>query len=65
MSNVNVFYVIPKKHFWPVFFQGDKIGDVYLRKWLLDKLIANEHEHFLFNKTTSVEAHFAGIFLYI
>ena len=51
---VNVFCAISKNRLYgPFFFEGNVTGDVYLhmlQKWLFDKLIANEHEHFIFKQ---------------
>jgi len=51
---VNVFCAISKNHLHgPFFFEGNVTGDVYLQmlqNWLIDKLIANEHEHFIFQQ---------------
>ena len=49
---VNVFCTISKNHVHgPFFFEGNVTGDVYLQmlqNWLMDELIANEHENFIY-----------------
>ena len=49
---VNVFCSISKNHVHgPFFFEGNVTGDVYLQmlqNWLIDELIANEHEDFIY-----------------
>lgn len=48
---VNVFCAISKNHVHgPSFFEGNVTGDGYLemlQNWLMDELIANEHEYFI------------------
>lgn len=51
---LNVFCAISKNRLYgPFFFEGNVTGDVYLQmlqNWLFDELIANEHEHFIFQQ---------------
>ena len=51
-AKVNVFCAILKNHVHgPFFFEGNVTGDVYLQmlqNWLIDELIANEHEDFIY-----------------
>ena len=51
---VNVFCAISKNHVHvPFFFEGNVTGDVYLhmlQNWLIDELIANEHEDFIYQQ---------------
>ena len=51
---VNVFCAISKNHVHgPFFYEKNITGDVYLQmlqNWLMDKLIANEHEDFIFQQ---------------
>ena len=50
--NVNSFCATSKNHVHgPFFFEGNVAGDVYLQmlqNWLMDELIANEHEDFIY-----------------
>ena len=51
---VNMFCAISKNHVHgPFFFEGKVTGDVYLQmlqNWLIDELIANEHEDFIYQQ---------------
>ena len=51
---VNVFCTISKNHVYdPFFFEGNVTDDVYLQmlqNWLMDELIANEHEDFIYQQ---------------
>ena len=51
---VNVFCAISKNRLYgPLFFEGNVTGDVYLemlQNWLMDELIAHEHEDFIFQQ---------------
>ena len=51
---VNVFCAISKNHVHgPFFFEGNVTGDVYLQmlqNWLMDELIANKHEDFIYQQ---------------
>ena len=51
---VNVFCAIPKNNVHgPFFFEENVTGDVYLQmlqNWLMDELIANEHEDFIYQQ---------------
>ena len=47
---VNVWCHFKKLCSWPMFFEGNVTGNVYLQmlqNWLMDELIANEHEDFI------------------
>lgn len=51
---VNVFCVISKNNFHGQFFlEGNVTGDIYLQmlpNWVIDKLIVNEYQHFIFEQ---------------
>ena len=51
---VNVFCAISKNHIHgPFFFERNVTGDVYLQtlqNWLMDEIIGNEHEDFIFQQ---------------
>ena len=51
---VNVFCAISKSHVHgPFFFEGNVTNDVYLQmlqNWLMNQLIANEHEDFIYQQ---------------
>ena len=53
-SKVNVLCAISKNLVYdPFFFEGNVTGDVYLQmlqNWLIDELIANEHEDFIYQQ---------------
>ena len=61
---VNVFCAISKNHVHgPFFFEGNVTGDVYLQmlqNWLMDELIANEHEDFIYQQDDA-PPHCAGL----
>ena len=61
---VNVFCAILKNHVHgPFFFEGNVSGDVYLQmlqNWLMDELIANEHEDFIYQQD-GAPPHCAGL----
>ena len=54
---VNVICAISKNHVHgPFFFEGNVTGDVYLQmlqNWLMDELIANEHEVFIYQQDSA------------
>ena len=61
---VNMFCAISKNHVHgPFFFEENVTGDVYLQvlqNWLMDELIANEHEDFVYQQD-SAPPHCAGL----
>ena len=61
---MNVFCAISKNHVHgPFFFEGNVTGDVYLQmvqNWLMDELIANEHEDFIYQQN-GAPPHCAGL----
>ena len=54
LPKANVFCAISKNHVYgPFFFEGNVTGNVYLQmvqNWLMDELIANEHEDFIYQQ---------------
>ena len=61
---VSVFCAILKNYVYgPFFFEGNVIGDVYLQmlqNWLMNELIANEHEDFIYQQD-GTPLHCAGL----
>ena len=61
---MNMFCAISKNHVHgPFFFEENVTGDVYLQvlqNWLMDELIANEHEDFVYQQD-SAPPHCAGL----
>ena len=54
---VNMFCAISKNHVYgPFFFERNVTGNVYLQmlqNWLMDELIANEHDDFIYQQNSA------------